>query len=58
MHLMYFTEQPMSAYPTEEGDRYGYTALLFPNKFFDPVAGQPALQPAAGRIPSWSRSRL
>ena len=36
MHLMYFTEQPMSAYPPDEGDRYGYTALLFPNKFFDP----------------------
>ena len=39
MHLMYFTEQPMSAYPKEEGDRYGYTALLFPNKFFDPAEG-------------------
>jgi alkanesulfonate monooxygenase SsuD/methylene tetrahydromethanopterin reductase-like flavin-dependent oxidoreductase (luciferase family) len=39
MHLMYFTEQPMSAYPAVEGDRYGYTALIFPNKFFDPVAG-------------------
>ena len=33
MHLMYFTEQPMSTYPPAEGDRYGYTALLFPNKF-------------------------
>jgi alkanesulfonate monooxygenase SsuD/methylene tetrahydromethanopterin reductase-like flavin-dependent oxidoreductase (luciferase family) len=39
MHLMYFTEQPMSAYPKEEGDRYGYTALLFPNKFFDAAEG-------------------
>ena len=38
MHLMYFTEQPMSAYPKEEGDRFGYTALLFPNSFFDPAA--------------------
>ena len=38
MHLMYFTEQPMSAYPTAEGDRFGYSALLFPNSFFDPVA--------------------
>ena len=37
MHLMYFTEQPMSAYPTEESDRFGYSALLFPNSFFDPV---------------------
>ena len=36
MHLMYFTEQPMSAYPQEEGEKFGYTALLFPNKFFDP----------------------
>ena len=39
MHLMYFTEQPMSAYPQEEGEKFGYTALLFPNKFFDPVEG-------------------
>ena len=35
MHLMYFTEQPMSVYPAEEGEKFGYTALLFPNKFFD-----------------------
>src|SRR5215207_7627010 len=35
MHLMYFTEQPMSAYPEEEGQKFGYTALLFPNTFFD-----------------------
>ncbi len=39
MHLMYFTEEPMSAYPEDEGRKFGYTALLFPNKFFDPVAG-------------------
>src|SRR3954453_13961575 len=39
MHLMYFTEQPMSAYPAEEGEKFGYTALLFPNKFFDPKEG-------------------
>ncbi|MCH8190043.1 MAG: LLM class flavin-dependent oxidoreductase [Chloroflexi bacterium] len=37
MHLMYFTEQPMSAYPVEEGKRLGYTATMFPNKYFDPV---------------------
>jgi alkanesulfonate monooxygenase SsuD/methylene tetrahydromethanopterin reductase-like flavin-dependent oxidoreductase (luciferase family) len=36
---MYFTEQPMSAYPEEEGRKLGYTALVFPNKYFDPVAG-------------------
>jgi alkanesulfonate monooxygenase SsuD/methylene tetrahydromethanopterin reductase-like flavin-dependent oxidoreductase (luciferase family) len=39
MHLMYFTEQPMSAYPVEEGTKFGYTALVFPNKFFDSAAG-------------------
>src|SRR5438445_10615570 len=39
MHLMYFTEQPMSPYPQEEGEKFGYTALLFPNKFFNPVEG-------------------
>src|SRR5215472_908503 len=39
MHLMYFTEQPDNAYPREEGDRFGYTALLFPNRFFDPIQG-------------------
>src|SRR5215469_10687999 len=39
MHLMYFTEQPMSAYPAEEGRKFGYTALLFSNKHFDPAQG-------------------
>ena len=39
MHLMYFTEQPMSAYPAEEGREFGATALMFSNKNFDPVAG-------------------
>jgi len=39
MHLMYFTEQPMSAYPEQEGLDFGATALMFSNKFFDPVAG-------------------
>ena len=39
MHLMYFTEQPMSAYPAEEGRKRGATALMFSNKHFDPVAG-------------------
>ena len=37
MHLMYFTEQPMSTYPEEEGLGTGITALLFSNKHFDPV---------------------
>ena len=39
MHLMYFTEQPMSAYDAKEGLQYGATALTFSNKHFDPVAG-------------------
>ena len=39
MHLMYFTEQPMSAYPEQEGRDFGATALLFSNRHFDPVAG-------------------
>ncbi|HUP37982.1 MAG TPA: LLM class flavin-dependent oxidoreductase [Candidatus Limnocylindria bacterium] len=39
MHLMYFTEQPMSAYPEEEGRKRGATALMFSNRHFDPVAG-------------------
>jgi alkanesulfonate monooxygenase SsuD/methylene tetrahydromethanopterin reductase-like flavin-dependent oxidoreductase (luciferase family) len=39
MHLMYFTEQPMSAYAAEEGLKFGATALMFSNKYFDPVEG-------------------
>jgi alkanesulfonate monooxygenase SsuD/methylene tetrahydromethanopterin reductase-like flavin-dependent oxidoreductase (luciferase family) len=39
MHLMYFTEQPMSAYDADEGRRYGATALTFSNRNFDPMAG-------------------
>jgi alkanesulfonate monooxygenase SsuD/methylene tetrahydromethanopterin reductase-like flavin-dependent oxidoreductase (luciferase family) len=39
MHLMYFSEQPMSAYPEDEGRKFGATALMFSNRFFDPVAG-------------------
>src|SRR5271168_2666366 len=38
MQLMYFTEQPMSAYPAEEGLKFGATALMFSNKYYDPVA--------------------
>jgi len=29
MHLMYFTEQPMSAYSVEAGREFGATALMF-----------------------------
>jgi alkanesulfonate monooxygenase SsuD/methylene tetrahydromethanopterin reductase-like flavin-dependent oxidoreductase (luciferase family) len=36
---MYFTEQPMSAYPADIGLETGHTALMFSNKHFDPVAG-------------------
>ena len=39
MHIMYFTEQPMAAYPAEEGLKFGATALMFSNRHFDPVAG-------------------
>src|SRR5260370_33136691 len=39
MHVMYFTEQPMSAYPADIGLEFGATALMFSNKHFDPVAG-------------------
>jgi alkanesulfonate monooxygenase SsuD/methylene tetrahydromethanopterin reductase-like flavin-dependent oxidoreductase (luciferase family) len=39
MHLMYFTEQPMSAYDEDEGRKFGATALTFSNKHFDPVEG-------------------
>ena len=39
MHLMYFTEQPMSAYSEQAGRYFGATALMFPNSNFDPVAG-------------------
>ena len=38
MHLMYFTEQPMSAYSAAEGLKFGATALMFSNRNFDPVA--------------------
>jgi alkanesulfonate monooxygenase SsuD/methylene tetrahydromethanopterin reductase-like flavin-dependent oxidoreductase (luciferase family) len=39
MHLMYFTEQPMSAYPTQAGLDFGATALMFSNKYYDPKEG-------------------
>ena len=39
MHLMYVTEQPMSAYPEAAGRDFGATALMFSNRHFDPVAG-------------------
>jgi len=39
MHLMYFTEQPMSTYPADIGLEFGATALMFSNKYFDPVQG-------------------
>jgi alkanesulfonate monooxygenase SsuD/methylene tetrahydromethanopterin reductase-like flavin-dependent oxidoreductase (luciferase family) len=39
MHLMYFTEMPMSAYDEQAGRDFGATALMFSNKYFDPVAG-------------------
>src|SRR5438093_6689103 len=39
MHLMYFTEQPMAAYDEKAGRDFGATALMFSNRYFDPVAG-------------------
>ena len=39
MHLVYFTEQPMSAYSADAGREFGATALMFSNRHFDPVAG-------------------
>jgi alkanesulfonate monooxygenase SsuD/methylene tetrahydromethanopterin reductase-like flavin-dependent oxidoreductase (luciferase family) len=39
MHLMYFTEQPMSAFPAQAGRDFGATALMFSNSHFDPVEG-------------------
>jgi alkanesulfonate monooxygenase SsuD/methylene tetrahydromethanopterin reductase-like flavin-dependent oxidoreductase (luciferase family) len=36
---MYFTEQPMSAYPEDAVGDDGVTALMFSNKNFDAVAG-------------------
>src|SRR3954464_5279409 len=39
MHLMYFTEQPMSEYPADEGMKFGNTALMFSNRHFDPTEG-------------------
>src|SRR5687767_8336026 len=39
MHLMYFTEQPMSAYSEQAGRDFGATALMFPNTNFDPAEG-------------------
>ena len=40
MFLMYFTEQPMSAYPEEEARKAGgVSALVLSNRFFDPAEG-------------------
>ena len=39
MHLMYFTEQPMSTYPTKAVGDDGITALMFPNSNFNSVDG-------------------
>jgi alkanesulfonate monooxygenase SsuD/methylene tetrahydromethanopterin reductase-like flavin-dependent oxidoreductase (luciferase family) len=39
MFLSYFTEQPMSTYPADEGLEAGITSVVFSNKHFDPVEG-------------------
>ncbi|HUB95496.1 MAG TPA: hypothetical protein VL993_06240, partial [Stellaceae bacterium] len=33
--FFYFSEMGYNAYPTEEAEAYGYTALMFPNRIFD-----------------------
>jgi hypothetical protein len=39
MHMMYFTEQPMSAYDAQAGLDYGATALTFSNSHFNSIEG-------------------
>jgi alkanesulfonate monooxygenase SsuD/methylene tetrahydromethanopterin reductase-like flavin-dependent oxidoreductase (luciferase family) len=39
MHLMYFTEQPMSAYDAKAGLDYGATALMFSNSHYNSSEG-------------------
>ena len=58
MFLSYFTEQPMSAYPADEGLKAGYTSVLFSNKYFDPVEGAPPVPGAAQGVLARRRSRL
>ena len=52
MFLSYFTEQPMGAYPEDEGLRAGYTSVLFSNKFFDPVEGSRLYHERLGGVPA------
>ena len=54
MHIMYFSEQPMSAYPEQEGRNFRATALMFPNKHFDPVAASLSTTNISSSI-CWSR---
>lgn len=44
MHLMYFVEQADRTYKTSDGDRIGYTVLLYPNELFDAVEGSQQYQ--------------
>ena len=45
MFIMYFTEQPMSAYPEEEARKNaGLNVLTFSNRHFDPAAGSELYQ--------------
>src|SRR5258707_15210955 len=39
IHLIYLSELPMSAYPSDMGRATGHTALMFSNKYFDSAAG-------------------
>jgi hypothetical protein len=35
----FFSEMGYNAYPVEAFEKYGYSALLFPNSIFDPEKG-------------------
>ncbi len=43
MHMMYFTEQPMSAYDAQAGLAYGATALTLLQQLFRSRRRQPAV---------------
>ena len=38
--VYFFTEMPYASFPQDEAEKLGYSALLFPNKYFDPHQGK------------------
>ncbi len=50
--FFFFSEMGYNAYPTEVAEKYGYTALMFPNSIFDAAEGARPLAdvPARARI--------